>query len=163
MLKTKSIMKPFFLILINLPIIAFSQKHSFSGEARIYILDHTDSISKKYIQKAPEYVATLIIKNDNTFEYFYSNTSLLLKYSIGKIIKKGTDTLLFKSDTSLISHASNLLKKNKYCYQYLFQVFDGEFFIYTKKRIIEIPPYINKGIRKPYIKISSFLKCCPCS
>jgi hypothetical protein len=150
-----------FLIFFSLRINCFSQSvFSDSTQYDTYFRDkESSSFGKKYVQTAREHRATLFIRDDSTFEYFYSNTDMLSKYSIGKIKMHGPDSITINSDTSLMKESSDLIRKHEFCYSYLFQFFDNKLFFYSDNKIVETWPLTKKTRREPRIRISSFIEC----
>lgn len=127
---------------------------------KTFFFAENDSVGSKYVQKTREHIATLIVTGDSAFEYFYSNSRFLLKYSIGKTIHQKGDTVLLKSDISYIKRGSSLIKDNKFCHQYNFQEFNNKVLLSNKSKIVELSPYLKKNSRKSLVKISTLIHCC---
>jgi len=110
--------------------------------------------TKKFSHKGKENISTIYIKQEKTFEYFYSSTGLLQKYSIGRVYQLGHDTLMFVSDTSMFgANASDLIKKNKHLNQYFFQEFDRVKFFCSSKELLLLTPVPDLNSRRSVIKV----------
>ncbi|MBX2921168.1 MAG: hypothetical protein KF746_03170 [Chitinophagaceae bacterium] len=105
----------------------------------------------EFVNRGNEFTAKLIIyKARNTFEFFYANTDMLLKYSFGDIqVIEDSVYVLESNIEKLRKEKSEYLINNKESIErYRFLFFENARFTLKRDTLFESNPRTRKNLRK---------------